>query len=64
MSLNARLYSPEDLAEYLGVPVKSLAQWRYLGKGPRWSKVGRHVRYRGADVEKWLDAQASTPSGV
>lgn len=26
--------------------------------GPRWSKVGRHVRYRWSDIEKWLDQQA------
>lgn len=26
--------------------------------GPRASKVGRNVRYRCKDVEKWLDQQA------
>jgi hypothetical protein len=52
------LVGPAPVAEYLDVPEKTLTQWRYLGKGPRWSKVGRHVRYAWADVERWLADQA------
>lgn len=53
--------SPEDLAEYLGVPVASVYGWRYKGVGPRALKIGRHVRYRADDVERWLEAQADQP---
>lgn len=55
------LGTPEEVADYLGVPVATLYAWRYQrnGKGPKSSKVGRHVRYRWADVEAWLDAQQS-----
>lgn len=52
------LAKPDEVATFLGVPPRTLDQWRYLGKGPRWSKVGRHTRYRWTDVEKWLDEQA------
>lgn len=52
------LATPTDLADFLGVPEATLTQWRYLRRGPRWSKVGRYVRYRWSDVEKWLDEQA------
>jgi predicted DNA-binding transcriptional regulator AlpA len=52
------LAKPPEVAAFLGVPEKTLTQWRYLRKGPRWSPVGRHVRYRWEDVEKWLDEQA------
>jgi excisionase family DNA binding protein len=51
------LASPEDVAEYLGVPVKTVYRWRYHHTGPKGIRVGRHVRYRWADVEKWLDEQ-------
>ncbi|MEU8327122.1 helix-turn-helix domain-containing protein [Micromonospora sp. NPDC048839] len=51
------LARPGEVAEFLGVPEKTLTQWRYLRKGPRWAPVGRHVRYRWEDVEKWLDDQ-------
>lgn len=49
------LLGPHELASYLGVPVKTLYQWRYKGLGPPGLRIGRHVRYRPEDVEAWLD---------
>lgn len=48
-----RLWSTAELAEYLGVPVKTIHQWRYMQKGPRGFRVGRHLRFRPADVRAW-----------
>lgn len=53
------LASSAEVASYLGVPPRTLDQWAYRGVGPRFSKVGRHRRYRWADVEKWLDEKAA-----
>lgn len=50
------LDTPSVVADRLGLPQKTLAQWRYLGRGPRWVKIGRHVRYRRSDVDGWLAA--------
>ena len=50
-----RLLSVGDLAAYLGVPVKTLYQWRHKGIGPRGLRVGRHLRYRPKDIDSWLD---------
>jgi len=50
-----RLLSPEDVSAYLGVPVGTLANWRYLGRGPAFLRVGRHVRYRESAVAAWTD---------
>ena len=52
------LMTPQQLAAYIGVPVQTLANWRYRNDGPRWLKVGRHVRYAMADIERWLDQNA------
>jgi excisionase family DNA binding protein len=49
-----RLLTVEDLAEYLGVPVATLYAWRYHRQGPPGFRVGRHVRYRWADIEEWI----------
>lgn len=49
-----RLLTPSDVATFVGVPEPTLAQWRYLKTGPAFIKVGKHVRYRVADVEAWL----------
>lgn len=53
------LATPEQVSEYLGVPVGTLTMWRYRKVGMRFSKVGRHVRYDWADVDAWLAEQSS-----
>jgi excisionase family DNA binding protein len=53
------LAKPAEVAEFLGVPEPTLAQWRYAGSGPAWSKVGRHIRYRWENVEAWVDKRES-----
>ena len=53
------LAAPAEVAAYLGVPVKTLYQWKYRGIGPSVHKVGRHLRYRWREVDAWLDAQTS-----
>ncbi len=56
------LIGPPELAEFLGIPEHTLAQWRYLRLGPAWHRIGRHVRYAWADIERWLGEQHSTRS--
>lgn len=52
------LATPDEVSAYLkDVPVKTLAKWRVIGKGPVYTKVGRHVRYDWADVRAWLKTQ-------
>jgi excisionase family DNA binding protein len=50
------LASVEELAKFLKVPVKSIYRWKYLGQGPPSYKVGRHLRFRWVDVERWLSS--------
>ncbi len=45
--------TPTEVADLLRVPVKTLYQWRYHGKGLRAYRVGRHLRCRWEDVEAW-----------
>lgn len=49
------LANPGEASEFLGVPERTLAQWRYLRKGPRWSKIGRYVRYRWEDLHAFVE---------
>ena len=58
MMNNEHLYSPEQLAQRLGIPVATLYRWNYLGTGPLPLHVGRHVRYRPNDVNDWLEERA------
>lgn len=58
-----KLLTADEVATLLGVPVKTLYRWRWLGKAPRAVKVGRHLRFRQADVEQWLDGQETATGG-
>ncbi|MBE7699236.1 helix-turn-helix domain-containing protein [Oerskovia sp. Sa1BUA8] len=51
------LLTPIDLAAQLGVPIPTLYAWRTRGIGPRALKVGKHLRWRQADVDQWLEQQ-------
>jgi excisionase family DNA binding protein len=52
-----RLLSIPELADYLGVPIATIYQWRHHRQGPASYRVGRHVRYRAEDIEHWLQTQ-------
>lgn len=54
-----RLWSAKEAAAFLGVPVATLHQWRYLGTGPKAYKVGRWLKYDPADIASWLHSQAA-----
>lgn len=58
-----RLLSPDELSEYLGIPVQTIYQWRHRGLGPRGHRIGRHVRYRWDDVQAWLATRADDAPG-
>ena len=51
----ARLWTVQDVAEYLGVPVATLYAWRTRGYGPKGNRVGKHVRYKPEQVVAWFD---------
>ena len=48
-------------AAFLGVPLRTIYRWRSRHEGPRGYRVGRHVRYRFDDVERWLADRSDTP---
>ncbi len=49
-----RLLTVEELADYLGVPIATLYQWRHRREGPPGFRVGRYIRYQRTDVEQWI----------
>jgi excisionase family DNA binding protein len=53
-----RLMTLLEVSQLLGVPVATLYGWRHRGEGPTGYRIGRHVRYRRAAVEAWIETQA------
>lgn len=50
----------EEAALVVRQKVGTLAQWRYLGTGPRYYKAGRKPLYRRSELLTWLEEQART----
>lgn len=48
------LLTSAEVSAYLQIPVATLHNWAYLGRGPKFFHVGRYRRYRRADLEAWL----------
>lgn len=49
--------SPAKLSEITGIPLRTLASWRRVGKGPSFIKAdGKKgaVRYLMSEVEQWM----------
>lgn len=57
-TLMPRLMDQRDLAAYLGKSTAWCERARWAGEGPRFIKLGRHVRYRADDVLEWIEANA------
>ena len=59
------LLTPKKAASYLGVSDAALRLWRSEGKGPRFFRAGEKlIRYRRADLDFWIEARLSQPSGA
>ncbi|WP_198535477.1 helix-turn-helix transcriptional regulator [Streptomyces caatingaensis] len=54
-----KLATAQELADYCGVPLATVYQWSHRGSGPRMIKVGRHLRARWEDIDRWLDSHAT-----
>jgi excisionase family DNA binding protein len=56
--------SPEELAERLGVPLQTVYKWNSEEDGPPYMRVGRHCRYRLADVIAWENSRTVNRSRI
>lgn len=48
------LLSIDEVAAWLSVTVQTIYSWRKRGIGPAALKVGKHLRFRPADVEQFI----------
>jgi predicted DNA-binding transcriptional regulator AlpA len=53
------LLDTEQTADYLRVQQQTLANWRVEGRGPKFVRVGRLIRYRLSAIDSWLAEQAA-----
>jgi len=51
-----QLLTTPQAADYLGLSTHTLNRWRWDGRGPRFVKLGKSVRYRQGDLDEFIEA--------
>ncbi|MGB0893160.1 MAG: helix-turn-helix domain-containing protein [Parashewanella sp.] len=60
-----KLLSPDEAAQVLGVSKHTLCTWRCTGRHQiNYLKIGRLVKYRANDLEKFIERTQSSKSSV
>ncbi|MDN5687081.1 MAG: helix-turn-helix domain-containing protein [Brachybacterium sp.] len=57
---DTEMYTPQQVARILQVDTKTLANWRYLGRGPGFMKDGGVVRYSRDALTAYLTSRTVT----
>ena len=50
-------FNTREAALYLGLAVSTLNKWRCHGGGPQFLKLGRAVRYRKDDLDRFIETR-------
>lgn len=63
-SRSANALRETQAAEHLGLSIATLRAWRHRGRGPRFVRFGRAVRYLRADLDTFIRACAVDTQSV
>jgi excisionase family DNA binding protein len=59
----SELLTPRETARLLKVTVGALRRFRQEQRGPAFTRVGKLIRYRSEDLDRWLSRQVIAPEG-
>jgi len=51
--------TPDETARYLRCSVSTLAKLRVYGGGPKYTSIGRAIRYRRADLDRFMESRVA-----
>lgn len=60
----AKLLTTEEAAEIMTMAPKTLVNMRANKEGPKFVKIGNRVRYRYADIMKFIDQCVVSPGAA
>ena len=63
--MDEKLLTPKEAGKYLNITEKTLANSRWSGVGvtPKFIKLGRSVRYKLSDLEKYIESNTHNNTG-
>ena len=59
---SVRHLTTRQLAAREGVSLETVYVWNRDGTGPQRMRIGKHIRYRLADVEEWEQSRLVRPA--
>ena len=64
--MTSDLFNEEQAAEYLGITLRTLREWRKVKNVPYVRLSGKVIRYRKVDIDLWLSRRVigATAGGV
>jgi len=57
------LLNINELADYLGIPVSTIYDWRTNGKGPRAYRFGKRITFGITEIRAWMETKRE-PAGA
>lgn len=60
MAMKSNLLTTREAAARLGLSTTTMEIWRWRGKGPKFRKLGKAVRYAEEDLDAFIEAAART----
>ena len=61
MEIRTRFITENEVALITGLSVHTLRNWRFMGKGMPYCRVGRAIRYDYSDVIEFMRGQRIEP---
>ena len=61
MITNQQLITEKEAAHFLSVSLRTIQNWRFRNRGPKYKKLGRLVRYSVADLSAYAESETVTP---
>jgi hypothetical protein len=56
------LVTEREAATLIGLSYRTLQRWRWVGRGPRYAKIGAAVRYELAELRRYVKANTRPAS--
>lgn len=57
-----RMLRPDEAAEIIGSDAKTMSNWRHLGRGPKFVKEGKFIRYWLSEIMRWAKSREVDPA--
>lgn len=64
MNTGERAVTEIEAADRLGLAVATLRQWRHRGRGPKFMRFGRAVRYLPSDLDEFVRRSTVVPASA